>query len=61
MAAQVIGTSGSDQSRLLILDKGAQDGLKAGMPVIAWTARKPEQWEAVKAHCDNLIFEGWRA
>ena len=34
VAAQVIGTSGSDQSRLLILDKGAQDGLKAGMPVI---------------------------
>ena len=34
MAAQVIGTSGSDQSRLLILDKGAADGLKEGMPVI---------------------------
>ena len=32
-----------------------------GMPVIAWTARKPEQWEAVKPHCDNLLFEGWRA
>jgi rod shape-determining protein MreC len=34
VAAQVIGTSGSDQSRLLILDKGSKDGLKAGMPVI---------------------------
>jgi rod shape-determining protein MreC len=34
VAAQVIGTSGSDQSRLLILDKGANDGLKPGMPVI---------------------------
>lgn len=34
VAAQVIGTSGSDQSRLLTLDKGAHDGLKAGMPVI---------------------------
>ena len=34
VAAQVIGTSGSDQSRLLLLDKGANDGLKAGMPVI---------------------------
>ena len=34
VAAQVIGTSGSDQSRLLIIDKGAQDGLKPGMPVI---------------------------
>jgi rod shape-determining protein MreC len=30
----VIGTSGSDQSRLLLLDKGANDGLKPGMAVI---------------------------
>lgn len=30
-----------------------------GMPVVAWTVRKPEQWEAVKDHCDNLIFEGF--
>jgi rod shape-determining protein MreC len=34
VAAQVIGTSGSDQSRLLILDKGSKDGLRPGMPVI---------------------------
>jgi rod shape-determining protein MreC len=34
VAAQVIGTSGSDQSRLLLLDKGAKDGLKPGMAVI---------------------------
>lgn len=32
-----------------------------GMPVIAWTVRQPEQWDALKAHCDNLIFEGFRA
>ncbi|RAK67717.1 glycerophosphodiester phosphodiesterase [Phenylobacterium kunshanense] len=30
-----------------------------GMPVVAWTVRKPEQWDAVKAGCDNLIFEGF--
>ncbi len=30
-----------------------------GMPVVAWTVRQPEQWEAVKDHCDNLIFEGF--
>lgn len=30
-----------------------------GMPVVAWTVRKPEQWVAVKDHCDNLIFEGF--
>jgi rod shape-determining protein MreC len=34
LPAQVIGTSGSEQSRLLILDKGAADGLKPDMAVI---------------------------
>lgn len=34
VAAQVIGTSGTDQSRLLILDKGSNEGLRPGMPVI---------------------------
>ena len=34
VAAQVIGTSGSDQSRLLLLDKGARDGLRPDMAVI---------------------------
>lgn len=34
VAAQVIGTSGMETSRLLYLDKGAKDGLKADMPVI---------------------------
>lgn len=32
-----------------------------GMPVVAWTVRKPEQWDDLKDHCDNLIFEGWAA
>ena len=32
-----------------------------GMPVIAWTIREPDQWEAVREHCDNLIFEGFSA
>jgi glycerophosphoryl diester phosphodiesterase len=31
-----------------------------GLPVIAWTVRKPEQWEAIRDDCDNLIFEGFR-
>jgi rod shape-determining protein MreC len=34
VAAQVIGTSGSDASRILTLDKGWHDGLKVDMPVI---------------------------
>lgn len=32
-----------------------------GMPVVAWTVRAPDQWEAVKDGCDNLIFEGFKA
>ncbi|WP_309092590.1 glycerophosphodiester phosphodiesterase [Phenylobacterium sp.] len=32
-----------------------------GMPIVAWTVRDPAQWDAVKAGCDNLIFEGFRA
>ena len=34
VAAQVIGSSGSDQSRILTLDKGAKDGLRPDMAVI---------------------------
>ncbi len=34
VAAQVIGTSGTDLSRILYLDKGAADGLKPDMAVI---------------------------
>ena len=37
VVAQVIGTSGSDQSHLLTLDKGSRDGLKPDMPVITPT------------------------
>ena len=31
-----------------------------GLPIVAWTVRKPEQWEAIGDGCDNLIFEGFR-
>jgi glycerophosphoryl diester phosphodiesterase len=30
-----------------------------GMPVIAWTVRSGEAWSQVRAHCDNMIFEGF--
>jgi len=30
-----------------------------GMPIVAWTVKKPEQWDAVREACDNLIFEGF--
>lgn len=34
IAAQVIGTSGSEQSRVLYIDKGTNDGIKTDMAVI---------------------------
>ncbi len=34
VAAQVIGTAGTDQSRVLLIDKGSRDGLKPDMAVI---------------------------
>lgn len=37
VAAQIIGSSGSDQSRLLTLNKGSHDGLKPDMAVITPT------------------------
>jgi rod shape-determining protein MreC len=37
MAAQVIGTSGSEQSRVLYIDKGYKDGIKTDMAVITPT------------------------
>ncbi|HWH57469.1 MAG TPA: rod shape-determining protein MreC [Terriglobales bacterium] len=35
IAAQVIGSSGSEQSRVVYIDKGSTDGIKEGMPVIS--------------------------
>lgn len=32
-----------------------------GLPIVAWTVRKPEQWAVLKDSCDNLIFEGFAA
>jgi rod shape-determining protein MreC len=37
IAAQVIGTSGSEQSRVLYIDKGTRDGIKTDMAVITPT------------------------
>ena len=34
VVAQVIGTSGSDQSRVIYIDKGSDDGLKTDMAVV---------------------------
>ncbi len=34
VAAQVIGTSGTEQSQVLLIDKGSHDGIRPDMPVI---------------------------
>ncbi len=34
MAAQVIGTSGTEQSRVIYIDRGSRDGIRIDMPVI---------------------------
>jgi glycerophosphoryl diester phosphodiesterase len=45
-----------------MLPNAKADNLRAkGMPVVAWTIRRPDQWDAVKSHCDNMIFEGFAA
>jgi glycerophosphoryl diester phosphodiesterase len=45
-----------------VLPSPRADVLRAqGMPVVAWTVRQPAQWERVKDHCDNMIFEGFAA
>jgi glycerophosphoryl diester phosphodiesterase len=45
----------------MLPDERAAKHRADGMPVVAWTVRQPEQWQAIKDHCDNLIFEGFAA
>lgn len=45
----------------MVLSEEAQAHRAKGMPMVAWTVRKPEQWAPLKDHCDNLIFEGFAA
>ncbi|OYX34279.1 MAG: glycerophosphodiester phosphodiesterase [Caulobacterales bacterium 32-69-10] len=45
-----------------MLPSASAEALRAkGMPVVAWTVRSPAQWARVKAGCDNLMFEGFKA
>jgi glycerophosphoryl diester phosphodiesterase len=45
-----------------MLPNARADALRSdGTPVIAWTVREPSQWDVVKPHCDNLMFEGFAA
>jgi glycerophosphoryl diester phosphodiesterase len=45
-----------------VLPSPKADALRGdGLPVIAWTVDQAARWDAVKSHCDNLIFEGFAA
>jgi glycerophosphoryl diester phosphodiesterase len=39
----------------------AEEYRAKGYPIVAWTLRSPAEWDAIKAGCDNLIFEGFAA
>jgi glycerophosphoryl diester phosphodiesterase len=47
--------------RDMLPSKRAADLRKQGMPVVAWTVRDQGQWDGLRDHCDNLIFEGFAA
>lgn len=32
---------------------------KTGLPTLAWTVRSISEYEKIKDHCDNIIFEGF--
>jgi glycerophosphoryl diester phosphodiesterase len=39
----------------------ADDYRAKGMPIVAWTTRSAGEWDKLKGHCDNQIFEGFLA
>ena len=45
----------------MLPDPRAEAFRSDGMPVVAWTTRAPAEWDKVKPHCDNHIFEGFAA
>ncbi|MFN3522787.1 MAG: glycerophosphodiester phosphodiesterase family protein [Phenylobacterium sp.] len=45
----------------MLPDARAAELRESGMPVVCWTVRDPAEWERLRPHCDNLIFEGFAA
>jgi glycerophosphoryl diester phosphodiesterase len=45
----------------MLPDARADEYRAGGMPVVAWTTRAPGEWDKVRPHCDNHIFEGFTA
>lgn len=42
-------------------NKACTEARKAGLPVIAWTVKTPEQRARARRYADNMIFEGFLA
>jgi rod shape-determining protein MreC len=56
MAAQVIGSSGSEQSRSIYIDKGSRDGIKPDMAVITAEGVVGKVWHAYKTTSQVLVI-----
>jgi rod shape-determining protein MreC len=56
VAAQVIGTSGTDISRVLYVDKGSRDGIKPDMPVITRDGIVGKVREVLGPHTSQLLL-----
>ena len=56
VAAQVIGTSGSDLSRIVYIDKGSDDGIKPDMAVITTDGIVGKVWEAFPSVSKILLI-----
>jgi rod shape-determining protein MreC len=56
VAAQVIGTSGTDISRVLYVDKGSHDGVKPDMPVITRDGIVGKVREVLGPHTSQLLL-----
>ena len=56
LAAQVIGSSGSEQSRSIYIDKGSHDGIKPDMPVITADGIVGKVLRGVQNHVASVLL-----
>jgi len=56
IAAQVIGSSGSEQSRAIYIDKGSHDGIKPDMPVITADGVVGKVLRGVQNHVASVLL-----
>jgi len=57
LAAQVIGSSGSSQSRTVYIDKGKNEGLDTGMPVITSDGVVGKIWQVYSSTSQVLLLD----